>query len=426
MFKYMKALVIKLILITISFTSVYGQQPVEKAKNPYAVGTYESAGIYWTTAKAETCTIHYRQAGKASSWRQGLDLSYDTKDGEYRASIIGLQPDTKYEVKLSTPSASAKLTFKTRSDHFPVGKITVLPPGESDKPIVITESGTPDAYHLVTVPENATSILNPIPVGHDYGRELPLYDYAIDINADYVIVRGVEIRNAGIHGIIIPNGRRDIVIENCHIRFWGRMGGSWGAGNFAGDMDSGIYAEKGAKNITIQRNLIEDPRGGANDWASGHPAGPQGISFIESEGGHVVRYNEITSTEAHGFNDAIGGSRNGSDIGNLNRDSDIYGNIIRNAWDDAIESEGGNRNIRIWGNYLEKYYTGIATASTRKGPIYIFRNVLGASRKAYRGTGEGGKLFKPGQGNIHGRRYYFHNTALQPNGAFMVSPGNCG
>jgi hypothetical protein len=132
-----------------------------------------------------------------------------------------------------------------------------------------------------------------------------MYDYGIDINADYVIIRGVEIRDAGIHGIIIRQGRHDIVIENSHIRFWGRIGGPWGSGNFDGDMDSGIFAEIGTKNITIQRNLIEDPRGAANDWATGHPAGPQGISFIESAGGHVIRYNEITSTETHGFNDGI-------------------------------------------------------------------------------------------------------------------------
>jgi hypothetical protein len=250
-----------------------------------------------------------------------------------------------------------------------------------------------------------------------------MYDYGIDINADYVIIRGVEIRDAGIHGIIIRQGRHDIVIENSHIRFWGRIGGPWGSGNFDGDMDSGIFAEIGTKNITIQRNLIEDPRGAANDWATGHPAGPQGISFIESAGGHVIRYNEITSTETHGFNDGIGGSRNFSDTGNLNRDCDVYGNIIRNVWDDAIESEGGNTNIRIWGNYLEKYYTAIATASTKKGPIYIFRNVIGESRKTFKGSGDGGKLFKPGGGDIHGRRYYLHNTALQPNGAMNVSPG---
>jgi hypothetical protein len=49
-------------------------------------------------------------------------------------------------------------------------------------------------------------------------------------------------------------------------------------------MDSGIWADEGTQYVTIQRNLIEDPRGSANDWTTGHPAGPQGISIIQSKG----------------------------------------------------------------------------------------------------------------------------------------------
>ena len=46
--------------------------------------------------------------------------------------------------------------------------------------------------------------------------------------------------------------------------------------------------------------------------------------------------------------DGIGGSSNYSFKGSPNRDSDIYGNLISNCWDDAIESEGANMNVRIW------------------------------------------------------------------------------
>src|SRR5690606_40384172 len=53
-----------------------------------------------------------------------------------------------------------KLRFKTRNDVFPIGKTTLLPPGESGKTIVIKESGTPDAYHLVTVAPHTRSVIN--------------------------------------------------------------------------------------------------------------------------------------------------------------------------------------------------------------------------------------------------------------------------
>ena len=63
------------------------------------------------------------------------------------------------------------------------------------------------------------------------------------------------------NGIIIRKNRHDIVIEQCHIVFWGRIGGPGTYGNLEGGYDSGIFAEDGTSNLTIQRNLIEDPRG---------------------------------------------------------------------------------------------------------------------------------------------------------------------
>ena len=140
----------------------------------------------------------------------------------------------------------------------------------------------------------------------------------IEIDADYVIVRGVEIRNAAIHGIRIKRNRHDIVVEQCHMIFWGRIGGPYTYGNLEGGSDSGVYAENGLQNLTIQRNLIEDPRGASNDWETGHPDGPQGITIIQSKGGNVIRYNDIVTTEDHGFNDAIGGGSNFSLVGNMN------------------------------------------------------------------------------------------------------------
>ena len=95
------------------------------------------------------------------------------------------------------------------------------------------------------------------------------------------------------HGIRIRKNRHDIVVEQCHITFWGRIGGPKTYGNLEGGYDSGIYAEEGTWNLTIQRNLIDDPRGASNDWETGHPDGPQGISIFQSKGGNVIRYNEI-------------------------------------------------------------------------------------------------------------------------------------
>jgi len=411
-----KAEIIALLVVIIQFQNfkIEGQENAGDSLNPYVIPTYECAGIYWKVPEQGSCRIRYREAGKRE-WKEGLNLVYDIRDNEYRGSIVSLRSDTKYTLELIADSSNIRFKFNTRSDKYPVGKITVLPDGESDKPIIITESGSPGAYHLVTVPENSRSVLNLKNVEKN----------GIEVDADYVIIRGVEIRNAANHGIRIRKNRHDIVIEQCYITFWGRIGGPLTYGNMEGGSDSGIFAEQGCGNLTIQRNLIEDPRGASNDWETGHPNGPQGITFIQSRGGNVIRYNDIVTTEDHGFNDAIGGSSNFSMTGNMNRDSDIYGNIIRSAWDDAIESEGANMNVRIFGNYAHFYYNGIATAATSRGPLYIFRNVFGESRTGHWNT-KGGAFIKTGEREpfAGGRRFIFHNTTLQPNGVFSAFSGH--
>jgi len=381
--------------------------------NPYAVPTYECIGIYYRHDDAGGCAVRYREAG-ADAWRAALGLVYDPRDKEYRRSLVNLKPDTAYEIELTRGGGAVVLQSKTRGDRFPIGRITSLADGVSREPLVITESGTPEAYHLVQPASGAKTTLD----------MMNAEDSSVVIDADYVILRGVESRNAARHGIVIKAGRHDIVVEDCRITFWGRIGGPITYGN-EGNMDSAIYAERGAGRLTLQRNLIEDPRGASNDWDTGHPSGPQGISLINSSGGNVIRYNEIRSTEDHGYNDGIGGGSNFSFEGSPNRDSDIYGNIISHVWDDAIESEGANQNVRVWGNYLFLTFQHIATACTSKGPLYIFRNVFGESRWTHQNP-LGGSLIKVGERDEFGggRRFVFHNTALQPKGAFHVFSGH--
>jgi hypothetical protein len=371
-----------------------------------AIATYECIGLYWQTPVAQVCTAQYRRAVEPA-WRDALPLVYDSRDGEYRGSIVGLAPDTAYEIRLHADAREVALTARTRSEHFAIGETTETPAGDRVQEITVTKSGSAGGYHLVTVPAGGRTTLDA--VNH--------WPANVTIDADFVIVRGLELRNAAQHGVLIKAGHHDVVVEDCHITGWGRFAGPVSLGNVGGDLDSAVYAEKGCGNLTVQRNLIENPRGAASDWEFGHPVGPQGVSFINSTGGNVVRYNEIVSTEDHGFNDGFGGASNFSREGSPNRDSDVYGNIVRNCWDDAIESEGANMNVRIWGNYLDHFYNGIATACVSRGPLYVFRNVWGESRRTHREP-SGGAAIKTGERDEFGggRRFIFHNTVLQPRG----------
>jgi hypothetical protein len=396
--------------------------PAQAGENARSVPTFESVGLYYDRAPAaKGCQVQYRAAG-ATDWRAGYPLVYDQREHQYRGSLVGLKPDTVYDIRLEADGDRTDLRARTLSEEFPIGRTTFLPGGTADKTLVIRDAGTEKGWHLVT-PAAGTKHTSDV---------FNLSDYNVVVEAEYVILRGLELKNAGIHGVLIRRGVQHVVVEDCHITGWGRVGGArvWGVSS---GMDSGIYAENDAGHLVIQRNLIEYPRSGSNDWESGHPSGPQGVSLVDSRGGNIIRYNTIRSTDDHGFNDGIGGSSNFSFKGSPNRDSDIYGNIISNCWDDCIESEGANMNVRIWSNYIHHSFVDIATAATSMGPIYIFRNVFGESRISHQDPA-GGAMIKTGMKIMEvngesvslglGYRFIFHNTALQPKGALDVFTGH--
>src|SRR5690348_919539 len=169
--------------------------------------------------------------------------------------------------------------------------------------------------------------------------------------------------------------------------------------------------------VTIQRNKIHDPRYPANSWAVAHPAGPQGITFSYCGGNNVFRWNEIYSSQNH-FNDGMGGEDNFSTAGFPNKDSDVYGNRVEMTWDDGLEIEGGNMNVRVWGNYVNRTGTGISSTIDSVGPLYIFRNVWNRNQfieGAACDSDQKQPMFKDGSSTDfgNGRRYLFHNTMLQ-------------
>lgn len=414
---------ISMFCLTVILSMPASSLAVAEEKDPWAVPTFECLGLYYPSVTEQgACKVQYGRPDK-KSWREALPLVYDSRQQQYRGSLVGLESDTDYTILLTCGQKTVEFSGRTRNEQFAVGKTTYLT-GELDKTVRITEGGKADAWHLVTPKPGSKTVVD----------VFNLHDNCIEIAADYVIIRGLELKNAGGHAVLIRKGVQNVVVEDCHMTQWGRVGGARGWGVFHGS-DSAIYAETGAGGLILQRNLIEHPRSGSNDWESGHPDGPQGITLQNSAGGNIIRFNEICSTEDHGYNDGIGGGSNFSFRGSPNRDSDIYGNIITNCWDDAIESEGANMNVRIWGNYIDKTFAFIATASTSMGPLYIYRNVFASSRVSHIDP-SGGMIIKTGGPTRTltvdgqevpgdwGRRYIFHNTALQPNGALNVFSGH--
>ncbi len=390
---------------------------------PRIVATYNSLGMYWkptgATQKREV-TVHYRVTG-TEEWKEALPLWFDTMEhsgdveqhtAEYRGSILLLDSDTAYEVKLNLEDGVERMvSARTRSDDFKIAK-TVTLPATPEGIYTITEGGNAeDGYVLYQAPPDTV---------WDANDEL---EHQVKIDASHVIFRGLTLKGAQVHGIVLGDVI-DVVIENCDISGWGATRDNGQARN----LNAAIFAKSRIlERITIQNNDLHHPRSDSNSWNqkrpgsnSSHPEGPQAVVFFGGEGGHVIRFNRVYSDLDHMFNDGMGEVHNFGYGGFPVKDSDIHDNYVSHCWDDALEIEGADMNVRVWNNYMHETYGAIGAAAPSLGPLYIFRNVYAVSRK-HNGTEpndyRGHYLVKLGNEKpqwTHGRMYIFHNTTLQP------------
>ena len=383
-----------------------------RATRPRGIPTFECVGLYWRPASGGEhvqCNVVYRPQ-KSPTWHNALPLWYDARNREYRGSVVNLKPGTSYEMKLSLAGThtATSITVATWQPSFPIARTVHLPSGTSRKPYTIDRGGTAEGYVLHTSPPDGRATI-------DVANES---DNCVNVRASFVIVRGLTLKGAQRDAILIQDAH-DVVIEENDVSGWGRKN-KYG---FGVNEDAGIKGLGRLQRIVIQRNKIHHPRYDSSNWKEknvegSHPGGPKGIVFRENAGNHVFRYNEIYSDEDHCFNDGMGHWRNSSTNGFPGPDTDVYGNLVTNVWDDALEIEGGGRNIRVWGNYLDQTFVGIATATCAVGPLYVFRNVMARSRMApgdpdSAPRGVFAKLGDKGPYGV-GRQYWFHNTVLQP------------
>jgi len=378
------------------------------------VPTFHCIGIYWSPPEGgqeHKVLVKYRPSGQ-QQWHTGLPLRYHPIDtaqctADYRGSIVNLTPGTTYDVALTVEGTGQRTECRgtTWSESFPVQSVVKV--SDRDTTLAADKSGRPGAYVLY----DGTGCTI------DTGNK---DDIGIAVRASYVILRGFTIRNVKEHGIRLFDGHH-IVIEDCDISKWGSeseqgWGKNYQACVFSNNRD--LHA------VVIQRCTMHHPSWDTNSWAekhgeSNHPRGPQTVVFWESAGNHVIRYNEVWSDEDHYYNDGMGAGYNGGYRGFPGADSDIYCNYIANCWDDGIEAEGGDQNVRIWNNYVEDVLIPIANAAVSIGPLYVWQNVSGRS---YSPPGSSwdmshGPFIKMGYAGgekwMTGHMYIFNNTIFQ-------------
>ena len=148
---------------------------------------------------------------------------------------------------ISKTEPSTSIKQKTWSENFPIGKTHELKADTSAHMLTISTSGSPAGYELYTHPKDGISTI-------DVNNAHP---HCIQIDASYVIVRGLTLKGAGADAINLGPDVHDVVIEDCDISGWGRISPS----GFGVDYDSGVRGDGAAiTRIIIQNNRIHDPR----------------------------------------------------------------------------------------------------------------------------------------------------------------------
>ncbi|MGE3780771.1 MAG: right-handed parallel beta-helix repeat-containing protein, partial [Pirellulaceae bacterium] len=299
----------------------------------------------------------------------------------------------------------ADAEFTTWTEDVPVAKTIRLEsrivPG---RPLRIDPGGSPDGW-----------------VRYDGGGGLAVDAQqsavaAVTIeNAPYVLLDEVTVRGGQRHGIHVVDSHH-VRIRRCDIAGFGRVGRQdltkdgkyYDEQGRAINNDAGVCIERSGQ-VVVERCYIHDPRNHANSWFYSHPAGPNAIYLRNVPGQLVVRYNDLVGSNLHRWNDVIEASGNGEVDGGFHCDSDIYGNYLAFANDDAIELDGGQCNVRFYGNHCEGTLCGVSTAANRRGPSYVIGNViceLGDERgRAGAGTKNGG-----GTTYSQGTTFFYHNT----------------
>jgi hypothetical protein len=221
------------------------------------------------------------------------------------------------------------------------------------------------------------------------------YNLRVLNNSAYIVFHGFIFDRTSFQQVIIDDSN-DIVIENSILR----------------ESDSGGYRGRlhveNSNRCIIRHNTIDQSPTVSDTF---------GIQLVSSsEGGHII-YDNIIDGHTRNWYDGIGVSSAGSEYGGAYRDSDIYDNYISGAYDDIVELDGPNVNVRMWGNKLHgdpasgngpRSFLSYAPVSI--GPLYIFENLLyGITSDGYVGL-KTGSTGAPSEGQV-----FFWNNTLAPN-----------
>ena len=398
-------------------------------------------GFEWTIGgdanRNATVDLRYRRSGD-EGWKEGLPLlrmggerifraPYTVPD-RFAGSILDLEPDTEYEVRLTMKDPDGVRGETTRSVRVRTrgepqaaagGRVLhVYPPGWKGTKQEPSFTGLMDAYagagtgdwnvvfqrkvgpgdvilvHAGLYKGDRHNYVDPLSTTFDGAYLLtakgtpdrPIVIQAAGdgevifdgdgafrlfdvMAADYHIFDGLTIRNAEVAfwaGVKDVAGSTGLTVRNCRIE-------NVGIGittQFAGSRDYYIV-----DNVFLGRDDRNRMLGWANPGAYGaHPLNSYYAVKVYGSG-HVIAHNAVAF-----FHDGISVCTHGVPEGDSRLHAvaiDIYNNDIHLTGDDFIEADGGVHNVRVLRNRgVNAAHTGLSAQPIFGGPAYYIRNVV--------------------------------------------------
>ena len=394
--------------------------------------TFVSCGVCFGAAKPiDGIRLDYRKKG-AAQWQTLDEFPYFAETKDYRASILRLDEDTEYEVRVfsgswlvvgdsNQPPATnhqppTTKTFRTWKSEIKVAKTVEIDPATAKFPIRIADCGTPDGWIRYTM-KGGQTLLNET-------KEITM---VID-GATNVVVEGIVFNGGrGRHAVTVNNSK-DVRIVNCQFSHWGReyrmrydglgrpfqldspkgkiVRTQWGGYALdapgAVNFDGAVVIGRGSVATVVERCWFHDSRIHSNSWYYSHPCGNNGITFKSPDHSTVIRWCDFTGSDLHRWNDGIESHGNFDEDGGANRDADVYGNFVIFANDDCIELDGGQQNVRCFDNRFESSLCGVSVQGCMAGPSYVFGNGIFGLGEEF---GREGRHIKTG-GGVHGEDAY--------------------
>ncbi|MGC4114991.1 MAG: chondroitinase-B domain-containing protein [Myxococcales bacterium] len=341
--------------------------------------TLTALGVQWPVTGDDDhdaqVTLRYRVKG-AQAWREALPpvrvhpevVAGRTVESQFAGSVFDLLPATTYELELRAvdPDGAVDQTATLEATTRAVPK----DPAAKRLKRVADVASLNDAVDAAA-PGDVIELAN--------GTYAGTFSWTLSGTAEKPIVLrgdsqdGVELDGGGTSGNVIEIYGSFVHVERLTVKSGNRgirFQSAGAEGNVVRrvhlkDVKLGIGSKQDQKDFYLADNIVE----GRLAWPAvysddgGAHANDDGIHVEGS--GHVVCHNRVV-----GFGDSLKVEQDGA------RAVDFYGNEVLSGYDNGLELDGSEGNVRCLRNRFTNTYATLSFQPIFGGPAYAIRNVI--------------------------------------------------